>query len=117
MAAAEDICVPAVPLNHTTFGFVVSATFQTLVVFWVHPEERRLEPLMIGCAPVPYDANVIGLPALPLCPGIRLSRHVPPALNPTDCPGVSVVALTFAMVCQAVAGVVPLLELLPALST
>src|ERR1039458_5732093 len=75
------------------------ATFQAPAVL------AATDPKIWGAAPVPYAANVIGLPAVPLCPGVRVSRQRLPRLNPTDCPAVSVVELTLAMVFQGLAKV------------
>jgi hypothetical protein len=67
--------------------------------------DNTFAPLIIGLAPPPYAANVIGLPAAPLEVTFNCSRHVSPLLNPTDCPGCKVVAFTLAMVCQGSASV------------
>src|SRR5271169_5564591 len=102
----EETLVPSVPLKTTTLGSVVTlfAThvfgYRTVPVELSTHAETTSAPLMIGFAPLPYAANVIGLPTVPLCPGCNVSRHNPPRLNPTDCPGVRVVELTFAIVFQ-----------------
>jgi hypothetical protein len=58
---------------------------------------------MIGSGPLPYAEKMIGLPALPLLPVVSVSRHTPPALKATDCPGMRPVELTLAMVFQGAA--------------
>ena len=67
--------------------------------------DARLAPLMIGCAPLPYAAYVIGCDAVPLCRGVNVSRHTSPLLKPTDWPGKSAVEFTLAMVFQGAARV------------
>jgi hypothetical protein len=48
---------------------------------------------------------VIGFPAEPPFQTVNCSRHVSPALNATDWPGINVVALTLAIVFQGAASV------------
>lgn len=66
-------------------------------------------PFNLGCAPLPYAPEVMGLPVLPEKGGTNCCRHVHPLWNRLESPGLKVWEFTLRIAGHGVEGLVPLL--------
>jgi hypothetical protein len=98
----------------------VSAAFAATLepdVVGVHEAEKRLLPLMIGSAPLPYAPNVIGRPSEPEDGTVSCSRQVQVFLKDTESPALKLEMLTLLTVNHGRISDKPELPSLPAVST